>query len=128
MLKMFLDRLDYDEVEFQGQTFNVPYYGVQTAKATEVTLYDAFLDFHLLFSTEAINGLQITEFVADIESNNGGVRTISLTPTQVETNLGVSEFTLGTKSLIGLQTLHQVTFHAIINNAKVQICRVENAV
>lgn len=82
----------------------------------------------LLFSTEAINGLQITEFVADVESNNGGVSTRSLTPAQVETNLGVSEFTLSTKSLIGLNTLHQVTFYAIINNAKVQICRVENAV
>lgn len=128
MLKMFLDRLDYDEVEFQGQTFNVPYYGVQTAKATGVTLYDVFLDFHLLFSTEAINGLQITEFVADVESNNGGVSTRSLTPARVETNLGVSEFTLSPKSLIGLNTLHQVTFYAIINNAKVQICRVENAV
>lgn len=127
MLKMFLDRLDYDEVEFQGKTFNVPYYGVQTSKATGVTLYDAFLDFHLLFSTEAINSLGITDFVADIESNSGGVKTLNMEYTQDETNLGVSEYRLVTKSLIGLNTLHQVTFYAIINNAKVQICRVENA-
>lgn len=128
MLKMFLDSLDYDEVEFQGQTFNVPYYRVQTSKATGVILYDAFLDFNLLFSTEAINGLQITNFVADVESNNGGISTVNLTLQQVETNLRVSEFTLSTKSLIGLSTLHQVTFYAIIDGAKVQICRVENAV
>lgn len=127
MLKMFLDRLDYDEVEFQGKTFNVPYYVVRTSKATGVTLYDAFLDFHLLFSTETINSLEITDFVADIESNNGGVKTLNMEYTQDETNLGVSEFTLSTKSLIGLNTLYQVTFYAIINNTKVQICRVENA-
>lgn len=127
MLKMFLDSLDYDEVEFQGQTFNVPYYRVQTSKAVGVTLYDAFLDFNLLFSTAAINSLGITDFVADVESNAGGVKTLNMDYTQDETNLGVSEYKLSTKSIIGLNTLHQVTFHAIINGEKVQICRVENA-
>lgn len=128
LLKMFLNSLDYDEVEFQGQTFNVPYYGVQTSKAVGVTLYDAFLDFNLLFSTEAINSLGITDFVADIESNAGGVKTLNMDYTQDETNLGVSEYRLSTKSIIGLNTLHQVTFYAIINGEKMQICRVENAV
>lgn len=127
-LTIILDRLDYDEVEFRGQTFNTPYYGVQTVRGTGLTTYDLYLDFTLLFSIDIINKLKITKFSGHVISGTGNVFDRDFQQQQSETTLGVREFSLRTGDISTLNALHEVTIYAHIQGGEVvQICRIENA-
>lgn len=127
-LTIILDRLDYDEVEFRGQTFNTPFYGVQTASGTGLTIYDLYLDFTLLFSIDVINKLKITKFSGYVVSGTGNAFDVDFQQKQNETNLGVREFSLRTGDISTLNGLHEVTIYAHIQGGEVvQICRIESA-
>lgn len=127
-LTIILDRLDYDEVEFRGQTFNTPFYGVQTVRGTGLTIYDLYLDFTLLFSINVINKLKITKFSGHVISGTGNAFDVDFQRQQSETNLGVREFSLRTGDISTLNTLHEVIIYAHIQGGEVvQICRIESA-
>lgn len=126
-LTIILDRLDYDEVEFRGQTFNTPFYDIRTVGGTGLTIYDLYLDFTLLFSIDVINKLKITKFSGHIVSGTGNTFDVDFQRQQSETNLGVREFSLKTGDISTLNTLIEVTIYAHIQGGEVvQICRVGN--
>lgn len=127
-LTTVLDRLDYDEVEFRGQTFNTPYYGVRTDGGTGLTIYNLYLDFTLLFPIDVIDKLKITKFSGHVISDTGNAFDVDFQQQQSETSLGVREFSLRTGDISTLKALHEVTIYAHIQGGEVvQICRIENA-
>lgn len=118
-----LNMLDYDESEWNGQTVITPYYDITNEYADNITVYDDFPNFTMLFSTAAETSFNIVGMYATVTADNGQTKDLSFTKGSGDITLGVSEYSLNTK-ISGLNTVKSVkifadtTAHGVLNLAR----------